>query len=141
MAASNWLVNDLHSLFFPAGERLIWASPYYMPFAWAVVLVQVGYLGRIIRKNDTVKSEMFLCFLLGIGFIPVFEQCAYYADWWYYNPCKMLFDTPWYIIVSEGFIESQIDHLKRVQTKLTLFSLQSDKCVSKVSGHGFSRDD
>ena len=32
----------------------------------------------------------------------------------------------------EGFVESQIDHLKRVQTKLTLFSLQSDKCVSKV---------
>ncbi len=34
--------------------------------------------------------------------------------------------------IVEGFIESQIDHLKRVQTKLTLFSLQSDKCVSKV---------
>jgi len=33
---------------------------------------------------------------------------------------------------AEGFIESQIDHLKRIQTKLTLFSLQSDKCVSKV---------
>lgn len=36
-------------------------------------------------------------------------------------------------IFIEGFIESQIDHLKRIQTKLTLFSLQSDKCVSKVS--------
>jgi len=34
--------------------------------------------------------------------------------------------------IVEGFIESQIDHLKRIQTKLTLFSLQSDKCVSKV---------
>lgn len=34
--------------------------------------------------------------------------------------------------ILEGFIESQIDHLKRIQTKLTLFSLQSDKCVSKV---------
>ncbi|UJR37939.1 hypothetical protein I4U23_030624 [Adineta vaga] len=33
--------------------------------------------------------------------------------------------------IEKGFIESQIDHLKRIQTKLTLFSLQSDKCVSK----------
>ncbi|CAF1556450.1 unnamed protein product, partial [Adineta ricciae] len=33
--------------------------------------------------------------------------------------------------IQKGFIESQIDHLKRIQTKLTLFSLQSDKCVSK----------
>ncbi|CAF1410192.1 unnamed protein product [Rotaria magnacalcarata] len=33
--------------------------------------------------------------------------------------------------IDSGFIESQIDHLKRIQTKLTLFSLQSDKCVSK----------
>lgn len=37
------------------------------------------------------------------------------------------------LFVIEGFIESQLDHLKRIQTKLTLFSLQSDKCVSKVS--------
>jgi hypothetical protein len=37
------------------------------------------------------------------------------------------------INIVEGFIESQIDHLKRIQTKLTLFSLQSDKCVSKVN--------
>jgi hypothetical protein len=37
-----------------------------------------------------------------------------------------------FFLIIEGFIESQIDHLKRVQTKLTLFSLQSDKCVSKV---------
>ena len=36
------------------------------------------------------------------------------------------------ICLAEGLIESQIDHLKRVQTKLTLFSLQSDRCVSKV---------
>ncbi len=36
-----------------------------------------------------------------------------------------------FFFVVEGFIESQIDHLKRIQTKLTLFSLQSDKCVSK----------
>jgi bacterioferritin (cytochrome b1) len=36
------------------------------------------------------------------------------------------------LFVLDGFIESQMDHLKRVQTKLTLFSLRSDKCVSKV---------
>lgn len=104
LIADKWLVHDITSLVYPPNEPKIWCSPNYMPFAWAVVLVQVGYLGRIISKRDTVGSEMLLCFVIGVGFIPVFEQCAYYADWWYYNPCKMLFNTPWYIIVSEGFI-------------------------------------
>jgi hypothetical protein len=45
---------------------------------------------------------------------------------------KRLFCLSEDLLFVEGFIESQIDHLKRIQTKLTLFSLQSDKCVSKV---------
>jgi len=47
------------------------------------------------------------------------------------NQRLVLFETRIFLFL-EGFIESQIDHVKRIQTKLTLFSLQSDKCVSKV---------
>ncbi|CAM4881717.1 unnamed protein product [Rotaria socialis] len=34
-------------------------------------------------------------------------------------------------IFIDGFIESQIDYLKCIQAKLTLFSIQSDKYMSK----------
>jgi hypothetical protein len=104
LITDKWLVQDISSLVYPEGESKIWCSPDYMPFAWAVVLVQVGYLGFMISTKKKMIEAMVLCMLIGICFIPVFEQCAYSAGWWYYNPCKMLFNTPWYIIVSEGLI-------------------------------------
>jgi hypothetical protein len=104
LIADKWLVHDIRSLVYPAGESKIWYSPDYMPFAWAVVLVQVGYLGFMISAKKKMIEAMILCMIIGIFFIPVFEQCAYSAGWWYYNPCKMLFNTPWYIIISEGLI-------------------------------------
>jgi hypothetical protein len=102
--ADKWLVQDINSLVYPENEPKIWCSPNYMPFAWAVVLIQVGYLGWMISTKKKMIEAMILCAIIGICFIPVFEQCAYYANWWYYNPCKMLLNTPWYIIVSEGLI-------------------------------------
>lgn len=104
LIADKWLVHDISSLVYPANEPKIWYSPNYMPFAWAVVLVQVGYLGWMISTKKKMIEAMILCMIIGICFIPVFEECAYYAEWWYYNPCKMLFHTPWYIIISEGLI-------------------------------------
>lgn len=104
LIADKWLVQDIKSLVYPATEPKIWCSPDYMPFAWAVVLVQVGYLGFMISTKKKMIEAMLLCFVIGICFIPVFEQCAYSAGWWYYNSCKMLFNTPWYIIISEGMI-------------------------------------
>lgn len=102
--ADKWLVQNISSLVYPDGEPKIWHSPNYMPFAWAVVLVEVGYLGWCISNKVKMIEALFLCMLIGIFFIPVFEQCAYWAKWWYYNPCKMLLNTPWYIIFAEGII-------------------------------------
>jgi len=104
LIADKWLVQNIQSLVYPENEPKLWCSPNYMPFAWAVVLVQVGYLGWLISTKEKMIEAMILCLIIGICFIPVFEQCAYFANWWYYNPCKMLFNTPWYIIVSEGLI-------------------------------------
>ena len=52
------------------------------------------------------------------------------------------FDAGWTGLINlvDGVIEFQIDHLKCIQTKLTLFSLQSNKCVSKVSEQLFSKN-
>jgi uncharacterized protein DUF6989 len=117
LIADKWLVENIASLVYPANEPKIWCSPNYMPFAWAVVLVQVGYLGWMISTKKKMLEAMILCMIIGICFIPVFEQCAYYAEWWYYNPCKMLFNTPWYIIISEGLICFFLPAIFFTQTK------------------------
>lgn len=104
LLADKYLVEDIASLVYPADEPKIWCSPNYMPFAWAVVLVEVGYLGWMISNKVKMVEAMLICMVIGFCFIPIFEQCAYYAGWWYYVPCKMLFNTPWYIIAAEGII-------------------------------------
>ena len=41
-----------HSLIYPAGEPLLWGSPYYMPLSWAIVLTQLGYLAWRLRGSS-----------------------------------------------------------------------------------------
>jgi len=104
LIADNWLVNDIQSLVYPAEEPKFWASPNYMPFAWAMVLIQVGYLGYLFSQKHTMIKAMLVSFVVGMCFIPLFETFAKYAGWWYYHPTRMLGNTPWYIIVGEGLI-------------------------------------
>lgn len=104
LLADQWLVDSIQSLVYPANEPKLLRSPNYMPFAWAVVLIQVGYLGYLLSRKVKMIEAMLLCMVIGMVFIPVFEQCAYWAEWWYYNPCHMLLNTPWYIILAEGII-------------------------------------
>lgn len=105
LIADNWLVNGIHSLVYPAAEAKLWASPTYMPFAWAVILVQVGYLGYLVTKKHSMLTAFIITFLIGMCFIPVFECCAKYAGWWYYVPGQKMFaNTPYYIILGEGLI-------------------------------------
>ncbi|MBU3676355.1 MAG: hypothetical protein FGM54_04135 [Chitinophagaceae bacterium] len=104
LLADCWLVETAQNLVYPANEPKLLCSPNYMPFAWAVVLVQVGYLGYLISSKVKMFEAMLLSMLIGMVFIPVFEQCAFWAEWWYYKPCKMLLNTPWYIIMAEGII-------------------------------------
>lgn len=105
LLADAWLVYGIDSLVYPLEEAKIWASPNYMPFAWAVVLIQVGYLGWLYAQSHTIIPAMGISCLIGMLFIPAFETCAKFAEWWFYKPSSpMLFNTPIYIIVGEGLI-------------------------------------
>ncbi len=104
LAADNWLVNGLHSLFYPVEQPHIWASPFYMPLAWAVILVQVGYLGGLLGMRKKLPVQIAISFAIGMLFIPVFETCAKFAGWWYYESSAKFMETPWYIILGEGLI-------------------------------------
>jgi hypothetical protein len=104
LIADCWLVKSTGTLIYPLDEPMIFCSPLYMPFAWAVILVQIGYLGWLISNSEKMWVSMVLSTLIGFAVIPLFEHWAKNAGWWYYQNCKMIFNTPWYIIFGEGLI-------------------------------------
>lgn len=104
LAADCWLVESTGTLLYAGGEPMIFCSPAYMPFAWAVVLVQVGYLGFLISGHKPMWQSMLATLVIGLLFIPLFEHWANGAGWWVYQNTPMIGDTPWYIILAEGLI-------------------------------------
>jgi hypothetical protein len=102
LAADAWLVAGTKTLFYESREPLLLDSPVYMPAAWAVVLLQVGYLGYRAALRWGLPRASLLCGTLGGLLIPVYEHCAKGACWWYYeDPSHMLGNTPYYIILGE----------------------------------------
>ncbi len=96
-----------HSLSYPPGEPMLWASPAYMPFSWMVVLTQLGYLAW---RLDTLAPQtprwlaMALTGLWGALNIPFYEEMAYHAGWWRYAGAPGLGHTPYYVMLFEGLI-------------------------------------
>lgn len=80
---------------------MIACSPFYMPFSWAVILTQVGYIGWLTYKKQNLFIMVILTGIIGGAVIPLFEHWAKAAKWWYYIVEKMIYDTPYYIIFGE----------------------------------------
>ncbi|MBS1747247.1 MAG: hypothetical protein JST21_13840 [Bacteroidetes bacterium] len=108
LMADCWLVRSTGTLVYPNNEPMIACSPLYMPFAWAVILVQIGYLGWLISNKEKMWMSMLCSLVIGLAVIPLFEHWAKGADWWYYQNCKIIYNTPWYIILGEGLICSML---------------------------------
>ncbi|HVZ55326.1 MAG TPA: FAD-dependent oxidoreductase [Chitinophagaceae bacterium] len=105
LAADHWLVDGIHGLVYPHAEFRLWSSPLYMPFAWAVVLIQVGYFGFLFSRRHGLWASYLFTFLLGMCFIPLFEWLARYASWWHYHKSLPgVARTPYFIILGEGLI-------------------------------------
>ncbi len=98
----------VHSLSYPPGEPLIWASPFYMPVAWALVLMQLGYLGWRLRglvgARLSLAGAMAIAACCGALLVPFYEEMAFHAKWWQYAPAPGIGHTPFYVIVFEGAI-------------------------------------
>jgi hypothetical protein len=100
-----WLVDYQKSLVYPLDEPRIWASPLYMPFAWAVIFVQIGIASLFAQEKWGNKWTIVIAIILGAVFVPFFEYWAKIEGWWFYQNCKMLFDAvPYYIILSEALL-------------------------------------
>jgi hypothetical protein len=101
LAADAWLVDYTRTLDYSAGGGpMIWRSPLWMPFAWEVVAVQFGYIGLRLWERFGAAG---LCAIgvLGAINIPYYEEMARRIHWWTYSGCRMVSNTPYYIIVGE----------------------------------------
>lgn len=95
-----WFVGT-GTLVYPVEEPHIWASPAYMPFAWAMVLVQLGVVGAWLRQRlSFFLATVLTAVISGIN-IPIYEHLAKGAKWWWYQQTPMLFDAPYYVICAE----------------------------------------
>jgi hypothetical protein len=115
LAADAWLVDFTHTLdYSPGGGPMLWRSPLWMPFAWEVVAVQLGYLGLYLCQRYGRGWGLVLVGVLGAINIPYYEEMARRIHWWSYSGCRMLSYTPWYIIVGEFGIAIVLALLARV---------------------------
>lgn len=87
-----------------ARSPMLLLSPFWMPTAWAVVAVQIGYLGARLMKTLGTGRGILLTALLGAVNIPFYEEMAFHAHWWRYGNSHMIGHTPIYIIVAELII-------------------------------------
>jgi len=101
LAADAWLVDYTKTLDYSVGGGpMIWRSPLWMPFAWEVVAVQFGYIGLWLWKRYG-RWGLATIGLLGAINIPYYEEMARRINWWTYSNCRMLSNTPYYIILGE----------------------------------------
>lgn len=102
-----------HSLIYPPGEPLLWASPIYMPLSWTIVLTQLGYLAWRLAGHMRVRTAMLLCGAWAGANIPFYEEAAYHARWWHYAPAAGLGHTPFYVMAFEALIGASLPLLLR----------------------------
>ena len=101
LAADAWLVDFTGTLDYSiGGGPMLWRSPVWMPLAWEVVAVQFGYIGLRLSERFGGRGLMGVA-LLGAVNIPFYEEMARRIHWWQYHGCRMISQTPYYIILGE----------------------------------------
>jgi hypothetical protein len=95
LLADYFLVHWIHSgqlVYTTHGDVVLLASPIYMPFAWACVIVEFGYL--ILRLAHIFKGP-WVATALGASMagatIGLYEFYAKAAGWWYYQDARLMF--------------------------------------------------
>jgi len=99
----------VHSLSYPA-QPMLWDSPVTMPLAWMVTLAQIGYLAWRLSSQRPQGLQLplwaasALLFAWGALNIPLYEELAYYANWWRYAAAPHIDHTPLYVLLFEGLV-------------------------------------
>jgi hypothetical protein len=104
LAADAWLVVYTRTLDYSiGGGPMLWRSPIWMPIAWEIVAVQFSCLGLWLRDR-LGGMGLAVIGLLGAINIPYYEEMAKRIHWWQYSGCRMISNTPYYIILGELLI-------------------------------------
>ncbi len=99
-----WAVSSVKVLVYPP-QPLIWDSPFYMPFSWTGLMVQLGFISVWLYSKWGVWWACGIMAVIGGSNLPLGEYLAKGAEFWHYVDCKMLFgSTPWFVILGEVFI-------------------------------------
>lgn len=115
-----WLVAKTSTLVYHATEPKVLDSPVYMPFAWTVVLAQIGVVSGWLAKRMSLGMAILATALIGGTTIPLYEHLAHDADYWYYRDTPMLFSAPYYIILAEFLICLPLPWLNRLAVARSL---------------------
>lgn len=110
-----WIVRVTQSLAYPSGGPMVWDSPLYMPFAWTIVLAQLGVVGGFLARRMSLTRATLACALIGGLMIPLYELLAHYANYWKYTQTPMLLRAPLYIILAEFLLALPLVWMYRVQ--------------------------
>jgi len=102
--ADAYLVNVTETLVYPSPEPTLWESPAYMPFSWAVVLIQIGYIAWLLQGKLGVWKDGLMMVAFSALLIPLYENFAIHAGWWSYQNAKMIGGVPIYIYIAEGLL-------------------------------------
>lgn len=101
LPADAWLVDYTKTLDYSiGGGPTLWRSPVWMPSAWEVVAVQFGVVGLWLWERFGATGLAAIGVLGAIN-IPYYEEMAKRINWWAYSNCRMLSNTPYYIILGE----------------------------------------
>lgn len=101
LAADAWLVGHTRTLDYSiGGGPMWWRSPVWMPLAWEIVAVQFACLGLWLRDRFG-GAGLAAIGVLGAINIPYYEEMAKRIHWWQYSGCRMISNTPHYIILGE----------------------------------------
>ena len=108
-----WGVEGNQTLHYPDGLK-IWCSPWYMPFAWIPVMVQVGWLAVWLQARWGLLAATAITMALGCSNIPLYEYLAKAQGTWTYDNCNLLFGTtPYYVILAEALLCAVMPFLLR----------------------------
>ena len=104
LVADHYLVQYTHTLIYDQNQPMIWDSPAYMPFSWAVVLTEIGVIDWLLMQKRSPLVTGLLSIVLGACLIPLYEYLAIKADWWHYVLAPEWWGVPRYIYIAEGLL-------------------------------------
>lgn len=123
LVTDHYLVDTINNLVYPGNEAMIWSSPAYMPFAWANVLIQLGYYGILLTNWKGWPLAAVTLGLAGGMYIPLYEHLAKDAGWWWYHAnVPMIFNAPVYVIICEALISLSLPLLLARSSKNSLLN-------------------